>query len=471
MTKALLLILGTSLYLNAGAQTGYITTVAGTGVHGYTGDGGAAKAARLGTPVTIAFDASGNMYFSDIETTVIRKISPAGIISTVAGNGTRDYTGDGGAATNATLLSPSGIALDNAGNLYIADEDANVVRMVNTSGIISTFAGEGSHAGGTGTYSGDGGQATDAGLSKPKAVAADAAGNVYIADSYNSVLRKVNAAGVISTIAGINLAPGYSGDGGPANMAKLGDVTSLAISPSGELYMADQQYISTTTTTMSFTAIRKIDAGGSIYTVAGSDTAYVTSDEVPAIQTRISAYGIAFDHSGTIYLSDRNVVRKIDAAGVIHRVAGVYSTSFSGAFGGDYGYATSANLNNPLGVAVNATGDLYIADAYNSRIRRVTSYNPILVGMLPTGKELAICPNPNDGDFAIKGIVDAANGTTVQLQVADISGRIVYSDMTIVHDGGVDARVSIGPKINSGVYILSMSWDAGSAISRVLINK
>ena len=179
------------------AQAQIISTIAGTGIQGYTGDGGQATAATLNTPVGVAVDASGNVYIADELNHCIRKVSPAGIISTLAGTGTAGYTGDGGQATAAELYAPSGVALDASGNLYIADYGNSVIRTVSTAGIISTFAGN--HTAG---YTGDGGAATAAELNVPTGVAFDASGNLYIADYGNYRIRKVNTAGIISTIAG-----------------------------------------------------------------------------------------------------------------------------------------------------------------------------------------------------------------------------------------------------------------------------
>jgi hypothetical protein len=197
-------------------SNGVMTRVAGNSRPGYSGDGGPATSAQLSEDAYgVAVDASGNIYIADYENNRIRKVSAAGIITTVAGNGSAGYSGDGGPATSAQLDLPSGVAVDATGNLYIADTFNSRIRKVSAAGIITTVAGNGSIG-----YSGDSSPATSARLSYPLGVAVDATGNLYIADSYNHRIRKVSAAGIITTVAG-NGSPGYHGDGGPATSAQL----------------------------------------------------------------------------------------------------------------------------------------------------------------------------------------------------------------------------------------------------------
>lgn len=212
---------------------GIITTVAGNGLGGSTGDGGQATAAELNSPEGICIDAIGNLYISDKNGNRIRKVNTSGIITTIAGNGTSGYTGDGGYATAATLNNPQGITLDNAGNLYIADYSNNCIRKISTAGIITTIAGNGTQG-----YSGNGGQATLAKLYNPNDVCVDGLGTLYIADYSNYIIRKVNTSGIISTIAG-NATFGYSGDGGLATAAQLSSCNSIKLDTPGNLYIAD----------------------------------------------------------------------------------------------------------------------------------------------------------------------------------------------------------------------------------------
>jgi trimeric autotransporter adhesin len=210
--------------------------VAGTGSSGYSGDGGQATSAALNSPYGVAVDASGNIYIADTYNYRIRIVTKStGIISTVAGTGSYGYSGDGGQATSAALDYPCGVAVDASGNIYIADTYNYRIRMVTKStGIISTVAGTGSYG-----YSGDGGQATSAALNSPYGVAVDASGNIYIADTYNYRIRIVTkSTGIISTVAGTG-SYGYSGDGGQATSAALRSPYGVAVDASGNIYIAD----------------------------------------------------------------------------------------------------------------------------------------------------------------------------------------------------------------------------------------
>jgi sugar lactone lactonase YvrE len=186
------------------------------------------------SPLGLAIDANGNTYFADQANHRIRKVTASGVISTLAGSGVRGFSGDGGDAAAAKMTQPSGVAVDTAGNLYIADTGNNCVRKVTTGGVISTIAGSGTTAG----FSGDGGPAKSALLSGPQAVAVDSAGNVYIADTANHSVRKVSTDGVITTVAGAGV-PGFSGDTGPATDARLNVPTALAVDANGNVYVAD----------------------------------------------------------------------------------------------------------------------------------------------------------------------------------------------------------------------------------------
>ncbi len=213
--------------------TGIISTFAGKGAPSYSGDGGAATAAGLNFPSGVAVDMTGNVLIADANNSCIRLVNTSGIINTIAGNGISGFSGDGGAATAAELNSCSGVALDAAGNIYIADQVNNRIRMVNTSGIINTVAGNG-----IGSYSGDGGQATAAELNFPYGIAVDAANNILIADANNNRIRIITTSGVISTYAGSG-APGFSGDGGQATVAELNGVSSVSLDAAGNIYLGD----------------------------------------------------------------------------------------------------------------------------------------------------------------------------------------------------------------------------------------
>jgi trimeric autotransporter adhesin len=275
--------------------SGIITTVAGSGVQGYNGDGGPATAAKLNWPDAVALDTVGNIYIADGSNFRVRKVDIAtGIISTIAGNGTNGYSGDGLPATNATMAAPLDLCFDKSGNLFIADKDNHVVRKVNTSGVISTFAGTGAIG-----FMGDGGPATSAQLDGIWGLCIDATDNLYLADFANGRVRKVNSSGIISTIAGMGGSMIYSGDGGPATSAYISP-ERLAIDRFGNLYITS--YISN--------RVRIVNNSGYITTIAGNGTAGFFGDGGPATAALFKApSGLALDSCGNLYIADMQNAR------------------------------------------------------------------------------------------------------------------------------------------------------------------
>ena len=331
-----------------------ITTVAGTNIAGYSGDGGAAIQATLSNPGGAAFDAGGNLYIADTSNQRIRKVDTNGMIATVAGTNSSGFSGDGGAAINAQLYAPSGVAFDAAGNLYIADAANNRIREVDTNGIITTIAGTNSQG-----YSGDSGAAVNAKLNGPSGVAFDAMGNLYIADFGNNRIRMVGTNGIITTVAGTGI-PGFSGDGGAAINTELYCPSGVALDAVGNVYIADYHN----------SRIRKVDTNGNISTVAGTNIARYGGDGGPATQANLCGpEGVALDAARNLYIGDtyNYRIRKVDTNGVITTVAGTNNLGYSG----DGGTATNAMLYRPYGVALDAIGNLYIADSGNNRIREV----------------------------------------------------------------------------------------------------
>ena len=273
------------------AGTGIITTIAGDGTAGYSGDNGPATSAGLNLPTGVAVDSGGNVYIADTGNNVIRKINASGSITTVAGNNAEGYSGDNGAATNATLYTPNGVAVDSAGNLYIADTNNNRIRKVSTSGTITTIAGTG-----TAGYTGDNGAATSATLNKPAAVVVDSTGSLYIADTSNDVVRMIATSGTISTIAG-NGSAGYSGDGGPATSARFNSPYGLNLDSSGDVYVADSMN----------NVVRMVNTAGIISTVGGNNTNGYSGDGGQATSAALSSpRGVALDSQGNFYFSDQN---------------------------------------------------------------------------------------------------------------------------------------------------------------------
>jgi sugar lactone lactonase YvrE len=275
---------------------GIITTVAGNGSRDFSGDGGAATSASLGSPNGVVVDRSGNLYISDNLNNRIRKVTPAGIITTVAGNGSSGWTGDGGPAPSASISSPSGIAVDQSGNLYIADLGNLRVRKVTSTGIITTIAGNGTFG-----FSGDGGPATLAALRSPKGVAVDAGGNLFIVDTGNNRIREVTPAGIITTVAG-NGSATFSGDGGPATMTAV-NPAGVAVDAGGNLFIADSGN----------NRIRKVTSAGIISTVAGDGSLAFRGDGGPALSAELNAAGVTVDTGGNVFIVDtaNNRIREV----------------------------------------------------------------------------------------------------------------------------------------------------------------
>ena len=282
----------------------YIFTFAGTGEAGDGGDGGPAAKAQLSEPRGLAVDGSGNLYVADSGNHRIRRIDAEGVITTIAGTGDRGFGGDGGPAAEAQFASPSGLATDELDNLYVADSGNHRIRRIDAEGVITTIAGTGDRG-----FSGDGGPATEAQFAAPSDLAVDGAGNLYVADFGNQLIRRIDAEGVVTTIAGSG--PGFRvggplGDGGPATEAQFVAPSDLAVDGSGNVYVTDSRGIR---------------------------------------------------------------IRRIDAEGVITTIVGSGPDSSQGGYSGDGAPATEAQLSEPRGLAVDGSGNLYVADSGNQRIR------------------------------------------------------------------------------------------------------
>jgi uncharacterized protein (TIGR03437 family) len=331
------------------AQTYRIATVAGSGTPGFSGDNGPAVSARLYNPNAVAVDSAGNLYICDSGNARVRKVSN-GVITTVAGNGTPGFSGDNGPAASAQLNAPSGIAVDSAGNLYIADYNNQRVRKV-SNGVIATAAGTGVPG-----YSGDNGPAASAELNYPNAVAVDSAGNLYISDSVNYRIREVSG-GTITTVVGSGTL-GSTGDGGPPTAADLSYPFGVAVDSAGNLYISDSGN----------ERVREV-SGGVINTIAGNGTPGFSGDGGPAASAQLAdPEGVAVDSAGNVFISDfgNNRIRKV-SGGVITTLAGNGAYGFSG----DNGPPANAELDIPEGIAVDSGGNVYIADFGNNRIREL----------------------------------------------------------------------------------------------------
>ncbi len=414
--------------------SGIISTLAGSGVAGF-GDGGPATAAVLSGPQDMAIDAAGNVFIADRDNNRIRKVNTSGIITTVAGNGLVGFSGDGGPATNASFFNPAGVAVDGAGNLYITDCSNARLRKVNTSGIITTIAGNGSPAVGT---MGDGGQATNAQLAAPQTVVLDASGNIFISDA-NNLVRKINTSGIINTICGTHGVIGYTGDGGPASAALLSNiVVGLAFDVAGNLYVDDGGNH----------VIRKINTSGIISTIAGNGTAGGIGDGSPATAAELNIpIGVDADAAGNIYITDEltHTSRMVNTSGIIYRIGGNGIPGYSG----DWGPATAGSMNYPSCNRVDAMGNLYISDRLNNVIRRISA-GPIALAVNNVYGErgdLKVFPNPTNGNVTI-----ACKEKVAFITITNMSGARVYTNA--FNEEQVNLNISSLP---AGMYFIKVN--------------
>jgi hypothetical protein len=360
LTASAVVVLGASL---ASGATNDITTVAGT-TAGFSGDNGPATSAQLSGPIAVGVTADGGYLIADQGNSRVRRVSPSGVITTVAGGGTQ---GDGAPATSAQLSSAvNGVAATPDGGFLIADSNFNRVRKVSPSGIITTVAGGGTQG------LGDGGPATAAQLAFPSGVAVRPDGSFLIADNDNNRIRQVSTTGVISTVAGSTTTDGFSGDGGPATDAQLNDPTRVSLTPDGGFLIADKDNH----------RVRRVSPGGVITTVAGTSSPGFSGDGGPATSAQLNTPNdVGATATGGFVIGElgNNRVRLVSPNGTISTIAGTGTAGFSG----DGGPATSAQLNGPYGVVLTSVGDLLIADLTNHRIRRVEGVAPPPVASQP----------------------------------------------------------------------------------------
>lgn len=438
-------------------RNGIITTVAGNGTAAYGGDQGPATQAQLNGPAGLALDTAGNMYIADQNNLRVRKVDTNGIITTFAGAGVPGYNGDGGPATSATLWFPSGVGFDDAGNLYISDDTNARVRKVDVNGIITSVVGNGRTQ-----YSGDGGPATRAQMGFPHKLAFDSAGNMFITifnpyDVAGAAVRKVDTNGCISTYltAGI----GESGCGnGPIISAPLGYPSGIAFDRAGDRFIADE----------ASERVFKVDANGNVTTVAGTGTSGYNGDNMPATQAQLAEpEGLAFDAADNLYIADydNNRIRKVDTSGTITTVAGNGQAGILG----DGGPAIVAELDGPRGIAFDAAGNLYIADTNNSEIRKVDA-----AASIDTTHHISTVAG-SIGNVGYSGDGGPATSASLNSPVgveADAAGNLYIAD-TLNHrirkvdtSGTINTIAGIG-----GIDIFGdggFSGDGGPATSAVL---
>jgi sugar lactone lactonase YvrE len=343
---------------------GIITTVAGNGSLAYSGDGVSAINTGVGA-TAVAVDPAGNLFIGDSVNYRVYLVNTNGILTTFAGNGSDGFAGYGGPATNASVISPDGLALDATRNLFIADSARSLILKVDTNGVLTIVAGHGSEP--TGASPGDGGPATNAYLNFPYGVAVDAAGNVFVADQRNNRIRKVDTNGIITTVADSLGVSGFSGDGGAAANASFSALADVVVDVAGNLFIADSDN----------NRIRKVSTNGNITTFAGSGSTGFPppkygGDGGPATNAGLAIpFGVAVDAAGDVLIADQgnNRIRKVDTNGIITTVAGNGAHVYSG----DGGIATNASLQLPTRAVMDAFGNLFIVDQANNRVRKVTN--------------------------------------------------------------------------------------------------
>jgi len=433
------------------STSGIISTIAGNGIVGFSGDGGQATAAELNGPVGIAIDSSGNLYVADTYNERVRKISTSGIISTVIGNGVAGYSGDGGPATLAKIYEPSwGIAIDGGGNIYLSDGYYGVIRKVSTLGIVSTIAGNGIVG-----FSGDGGQATNAELWYPCGIAVDQTGNIFIADNNNSRIRKVNSMGIITTISG-NGTYGFSGDGSQATNAQLYDPRSIALDTNGNIYFTDEGNY----------RIRKISASGIISTFAGNGILGYTGDGGPATAAKlyggIGGCGIAVDINDNLYFAEQwdGIIRKVE----LPKIGGIPSVCVGNLT--SLSYPISGGSWSSSNILVATIGSTGIVAGISSGI--VTITYSIIHPCNTEATTLTITVNPLPSAGSITGPSTVCPASTITLSDASPSGIWSCTNATASIIGGIITGVS--PGLDTIKYTVTNTCGTSAAIKVITIN-
>jgi sugar lactone lactonase YvrE len=443
MKSKIYLFLGFLSLVSFSADAQMISTVVGSSGAGFSGDGGAASAAKLHAPAGVALDAGGNLYIADQYNHAIRRVNTAGVITTVVGDDTAGFSGDGGPAVQARLNKPSCVTIDGAGNIYIADKGNHKIRKINTAGIISTIAGTGVPG-----YSGENDTAIHAQLNNPTGVAVDSAGNVFIADQLNNRIRVINSAGIIYTLVGTGV-PEYNGDFFPLlSMIAVNKPGGVAISPSGELHIVDTYN----------NRIRKIDkVTGKIVSI---DARYTHTPYTFTYMQLHWPSAIAFDKVGNMYVADEYYyqIKKRDSAGIYYRMAGTTS-----GYSGDGGRGDEAQMSQVKGIAADAAGNIYVADWGNDRIRFVTTTVGTETFRSTTQPGVTIYPNPSQsGQFTVN--ITATGNEKVDIVVTDISGRTVYTGAT-----ETNKPMTVALQQPAGVYMLTASVNGETISEKIVI--
>jgi trimeric autotransporter adhesin len=450
------------------STSGVLTLVAGNARAGFSGDGGPAVNAQLNSPQGVALDGSGNLYISDSLNNRVRMVTPQGIISTFAGNGSSSPDSvpgsfnDGGPATQGLLKRPQGIAVDSAGNVYIADTGDNLIREVTLDGLIHSIAGDGYPG-----YYGEDGPAITSELHTPSDVTVDSSFNVWIADTVNQYIREVvYTTGYIHHMVGNNGTPnpgpgteGYSGDGASAQLATLYSPVGVTLDSSANLYIVEQgdsriREVNEQATTVTFPGTNLQVESGWIETVVGTNIVGFNSSNTTANETPLNyPTGMTVDHSGNMFIADTlNLRLRKVSNNVISTAAGNGLLSY----GGDGGAAASAQLNAPQGVAIDPSGNVYIADTNNNSIRRVAS-NGVISTVAGSGFSGGAAPGSGSNQFyGPRGMASDSSG---DIYIADTQNSRVVE---LLGSGGF---VTVAGNETPGY-----SGDGGPATSAELAN-
>ncbi len=444
--KASLLVALVCLSLLSSAQI--ISTYAGNGVSGDSGDGDPATSASIGGFSFSTFDKNENYFFSERGSHKIRKISNSGVITTIAGIGISGFSGDGGAATLAKLNNPIGIACDHFGNLYIADLDNNRIRKIdNVTGVISTLAGNGASG-----HTGDGEMATNASINAPTGICVDPFNNIFFTEIGSNTIRKITAAGIISTYAGTtNVGGTDSGDGGLATAATIASPEGICSDALGNIYFATSS------------RIRKILASSDIViSIAGTNASGFSGDGGLATNAVLnSPLAVAVDKYGNIFIADKNNnrIRQVASNGIINTIIG----DGVGGYNGDNQPATTAEIYSPEGVSLDSCNNIYVSDLFNFRVRKITydRCDYLQIKNQNSISNIDIYPNP----------------TTNELQIDNIAIPTIYKIYNLVgttlQQGTLKERSNIISirAIPAGMYLLEMVDEEGNKTTKKIIKE
>jgi len=399
---------------------------------------------EINYPFGVAVDSTGNVYFNDSHNFIVRElVKSSNLVNIFAGDGTYGYLGDGGPATSAELTYNYGVGKDSAGNVYIADSSDCLIRVVNSAGTISTFAGLVVSNSPRCGYSGDGGAATSAEIYQPYGIAVDSKNSVYITDISEHVVRRVTG-GIITTIAGIGGLSGYSGDGGPASSALLNAPEAVAVDPAGNIFIADTNNC----------RVREINAlTGIINTVAGTGSCAFTGDGLAVANGVEYPQGLAVDANDNLFISDySDRVRWVSPAGVMTTVAG----TGSGTYNGDGVLATTANINTPTGLALDALGNILVSDYSNGRVRSVTAFS-------------ALSTSAGNLSFGLTSVGSTSTPQTIlvsaygPVNITNISTSTNYSEAD-------DCPASLTNGMTCTMYVYFVPTASGTLTGNVTIN-